>query len=75
MSQPTLLIPIGDDAGILFPDGMLARLGWSLEDALVATVTEEGVGLTKQSSQTEPQLKPARVVSGRRRAALKKPGE
>ena len=41
----TKIIKIGNSLGIIIPKKMLKQLGWSLNDEVAITVTEDGKGL------------------------------
>ena len=64
------VIKIGDGAGIILPKKLLAHLKASVGDTLAATVTEDGVDLTKEDANFDDQIAVARDVMAKRKQAL-----
>lgn len=64
------LIKIGDGVGIILPKKLLARLNAAVGDSLNATLTADGVDLTKAHANFDGQMKVARDVMAKRKQAL-----
>jgi putative addiction module antidote len=71
MTKPLKIIKIGNSAGVILPKEILARLRVELGDELFLSDTDSGVTLTKNDPDFEAQMKAAREVMTRRRAALR----
>lgn len=75
MARSLKLVPVGDGAGIILPDDVLARLGVGLGDALSVREVAFGIELERFDRAAEPQMQSAREVMARRRDALRKLGK
>lgn len=71
MNKPLKLIAIGNSTGIVIPKELLQELGVEQGDSLLATKTPGGVELRVGDPTFETQMKVAREVMRRRRAALR----
>lgn len=71
MTKPLKIIKIGNSAGVILPKEILARLRVELGDELFLSETDSGVALTRNDPDFEEQMKVAREVMVRRRAALR----
>lgn len=74
MARRLELIPIGDEAGVILPDDVLARLGVGVGDALSIREVAFGIELARFDGAIEQQMQPAREIMARRRDALRKLG-
>jgi putative addiction module antidote len=62
---------IGNSLGVVLPKEALAHLDLSKGDTLYLTQTADGYRLTPYSPEFEKQMKTARAVMKKRRAALR----
>ncbi len=65
------LTAIGNSAGVVLPREVLARLKAKKGDVVFLTETPDGFRLTPYDPEFETQMKIARVVLKKRRAALR----
>ena len=71
MNKPLKLIPIGNSTGVILPKELLASLHLSQGDSVSVSPTEGGIELRPQDPDFEAQMRVARDVMMRRRAALR----
>lgn len=65
------LTAIGNSAGVVFPKEILARLKLEKGDSVYLTECQDGYRLTPYNPEFEQQMKAARRVMRKRRAALR----
>ena len=65
------LTQIGNSVGVILPKEMLSRLRLEKGDTLYATEGPDGFRITPHSPELERQMKAARAIMKKRRAALR----
>ncbi len=71
MNRPLKLIPIGNSTGVILPKELLAALHLRQGDSVSVSPTEGGIELRPRDPDFEAQMRVARDVMMRRRAALR----
>ncbi|MBX9795947.1 AbrB/MazE/SpoVT family DNA-binding domain-containing protein [Sphingomonas sp.] len=70
MNKPLKLIRIGNSTGVILPREVLAHLKVAQGEELSVTSTAGGIELRRCEADFEEQMRVAREVMARRRAAL-----
>jgi putative addiction module antidote len=71
MNAPLKVIKVGNSSGVILPKDVLSHLGVGQGDTLSLSRTPEGIVLRPSDEEFEAQMKIAREVMRRRRAALR----
>ena len=71
MNMPLKIIKVGNSAGVILPKEVLAHLKVSQGDTLSMARTPDGITLRPSNEEFDAQMKIARDVMRRRRAALR----
>ena len=71
MNKPLKLIPIGNSTGVILPKELLQELGVGQGDTVSVTKTPDGIRLQATDVDFDEQMRVARNVMRRRRAALR----
>ena len=71
MNKPLKLIRIGNSTGVILPKEVLAHLKVEQGEELSVTSTAQGIELRRHEADFEEQMRVAREVMARRRAALR----
>jgi putative addiction module antidote len=68
---PLKITQIGNSVGVILPKEVLARLRVEKGDVIYITESPDGYRITPHSKEFESQMKAARAIMKKRRAALR----
>lgn len=75
MNKPLKIRKVGDDAVVILPKALLARLGVTVGDTLIASLTPDGIRLTVADSDYPAEMAAAEEIMREDRDVLRGPAK